>query len=77
MTLAKDTLNTLPWLPINSIPLCLHRELVAGSIPILQRAEGPAMAVMCTAYTPAKDLIGAYVLSWHSAWCCICSDRAG
>jgi len=77
MTFAKDTLNTLLWLPINSIPLCLHREPVAGSTPTLQRAERPAIAVMCTAYTSAKDLIGAYVLSWHSAWWCICPERAG
>lgn len=54
MTLAKDTLNTLLWLPINSIPLCLHRGTVAGSSLILQRAERPAIAVTCTAYTPAK-----------------------
>lgn len=49
MTLAKDTLGALLWSPINSIPLCLHREAAAGSTLALPRAGVPAVAVTCTA----------------------------
>lgn len=62
MTLAKDMLDALLCSPINSIPLCLHAEPAAGSTLALLRAGVPAIAVTCT----ARDLIGAYVLPWHS-----------
>lgn len=62
MTLAKDTLGALLWSPINSIPLCLHGEPAAGSTE--SRSASNCCNVHCL--HPARDLIGAYVLPWHS-----------
>lgn len=47
MTLAKDTLNTLLWLSINSIPLCLHR---AGSRKHTNIAENRKASNCCNVY---------------------------
>lgn len=61
MTLAKDTLAALLWSPINSIPSVCSRKH-AGI------AESRSASNCCNVHClhPARDLIGAYVLPWHS-----------